>query len=152
MSETFTHLIFFITAVAIATFLVVSLNSNIQSLTKSMNTKAKAVSNQVATSVSIVNDPCYVNYSVYVKNIGSTGLAPNTTTIFVNGELRPYDEVKLYVSGSWSAITESSIWNPGDIIVFNYSSALPLSSSINKIRVVTEYGVFDELIYSNSSC
>ncbi len=154
--ETTTQMIFFITAVTVATALVFTLNTNIQSFTKSLNFKAKTVSSQVSTSIKILNDPCYINRTIFVKNIGSTELNPAAVDVLINGVFNsPPNENRFIFNPSDSTyinINEETLWKSGKILALNYTSALPLDSKINKIRVITENGAFDELAYSNATC
>ncbi|MCX8166470.1 MAG: hypothetical protein N3E37_01300 [Candidatus Micrarchaeota archaeon] len=150
--ESFTQMIFFITAVTVASMLVFALNSNFQSFMKSLNFKAKSVSSQVATSIKIINDPCYLNDTVHVKNIGSPIQDPNTTTIIINGEIKMPSNVTIQIGSNWIQVNSSTIWEKGQIVAFKMPNTLPKNNQLNRIKVVTENGIFDEIVYTNVSC
>ncbi|MEM4367964.1 MAG: hypothetical protein QXO21_02990 [Candidatus Anstonellales archaeon] len=145
-------MIFFITAVTVASMLVFALNSNFQSFMKSLNYKAKSVSSQVATSIKIINDPCYLNDTIHVKNIGSPITDPNTTTVLINGEIKTPSNVTIQIGSTWVQVNSSTVWEKGQIVAFKFPYTLPKTNQINRIKIVTENGIYDELIYTNSSC
>lgn len=151
--ESITQMIFFITAVVVASMLVFSLNSNFQSFMNSLNSKAKVVSSQVATAIKIINDPCHINHTLFVKNIGSTVLNPNNTNIIVNGVLTYPSEIKINTGGStWVDVSVKETWEKGFVVAFNFTNPLPKDNEINRIKVITESGIYDEIVYSNSTC
>jgi len=83
-----THLIFFITAVVIATSVASMFNESVGVMSGAIYENQNAVVERLGTDIEIINDPGNVPNTpliIYAKNIGSEILDQNRTTLIVDG-------------------------------------------------------------------
>jgi len=144
-----THAIFFIASAIVALALVSVMTSAVFAVSNSISMRGKLVSNQLATDIVITNDPCFVNKSVYVRNVGNTILSANITDIYIDGNFTKPEKISKYNDASGNWIEYDGKWQPFELLNFSYSDQLP--RGIHTLRVATEYGVYDSLDY-NTNC
>ena len=142
-SLTGTHVIYFITAIIIAStvsgiFIAVSNDIN-----SGLTDTGSRIKNQLDTDFKIINDPDNIpdnagNYEFYLKNIGGTELATTTSTInlFVDGEI---------IATNQYSFEDSSI-QVGDLTTI-YIANGQISSGNHKLRVVGPQAVEDEFTF-----
>ena len=86
------HLIFFIAAIVVASAVAGIFVTTTINFAKDIGAGAKARSNDLNTQITIINDASAMPYNstaqtliLYVKNIGSTSISPNSTRVLMDG-------------------------------------------------------------------
>jgi flagellar protein FlaG len=86
------HLIFFIAAMVVASAVAGIFVTTTLNFSKDIRRQAEARSNDLNTQVTIINDASAMPYNstaqtliLYVKNIGSTSISPNSTRVLMDG-------------------------------------------------------------------
>ena len=135
------EVIFFIGAVLVSTALVGALASISTDLSGSVQDRGRSLSKELSTDIDIINDPNNMTtapLTLYVKNTGSTNLHTSITDVMLDGQISgslTYDVLNS---------TNDAIWKPADVLKITVSD-LSVASGDHRVRVVTEYGIEDEL-------
>lgn len=137
---TSTHLIFFIAAIVVATGAVGVFGTTIAKLSQQVEVKGDALRGTIATDVSIINDPEDVPTAptrFYIKNVGTSTLDKDLTTLLVDGE---------YVEYTATFLDGATSWKSGDVVEFSVAAAewTPTAGD-HTLRAIVENGVWDDL-------
>ena len=142
-----THLIFFITAMVIATGVVGVIFSNVNAVTDSTASASRMLSEKMKTDITIINDPSNIPtsgsnvYIFFVKNTGRTNLAPEYVDVIIEGIfINESDMVKTVESGG-------IVWDQGDVLQIDVTFA-GMGTGDKTIRVITENGIDDSLDFT----
>ena len=136
-----TELIFFISAVVVATAVVAVAANGIYDLTHGIEDRGEQVKDEMSTRIVIVNDPSAVPNDpvlIYVKNIGTTTLNHNYISVFLDGVV--VTDTTLTLSGN-----RTSFWDPSSLLTISIDQ--DLSSGDHTVQVTTENGVSDTLSF-----
>lgn len=136
-----THMLFFITSVIIALSVTGALFLNVQSLSSAATISSKALSEQLRTDITIINDPelipnSSVAYTFYIKNTGKEDLFTNYITVIIDGAVVPEGNLNKTVIGG------DAVWHTGDVLSIN--ATVTLGSGTHKLRVITDNGIEDD--------
>lgn len=135
---TSTQLIFFIAATVIATATAGIFSSVVTDLTGKASVRARAFGDEIASQVTIINDPNAVVTSpdtiFYVKNTGSTTLDWYNMTVLVDGSV---------VTATKALMGSETSFRPGAVVQVTYDPSL--TSGDHRVAVSMENGVHDEL-------
>ena len=134
-------MIFFISAVVVATAVVAVAANGIYDLTHGIEDRGEQVKDEMSTRIVIVNDPSAVPNDpvlIYVKNIGTTTLNHNYITVFLDGVV--VTDTTLTLSGN-----RTSFWDPSSLLTISIDQ--DLSSGDHTVQVTTENGVSDTLSF-----
>jgi flagellar protein FlaG len=116
-SVTATHLIIFIASVAIATGIASVASNNVDVISFGIKEKTAQTSEKMRTEIKIVHvAPKEASTSIYVLNIGSMVLDPNSTAVFIDGNWQ--DNLNISILNRSTNI-ENDFWDPKEIIVVN---------------------------------
>lgn len=138
--ESISHAIFFISSVLVALLVVVALFTSVGSLSEAYTMNNAQVSEQLRTSIEIVNDPLGTDKTyIYVLNKGLTML--NHTypklVVFIDGRVSSeliYSEI---VNDDGDGI-----WEPGELVQIHKASGDAYSSG-DLVQVLVSNGVYD---------
>ena len=137
---TSTQLIFFIAAIVIATAAVGVFGTTIAKLSQQVQVKGDALQESIATDVSIINDPEEVPTGptrFYLKNVGTSTLDEDLSTILIDGEYMDYTATLL--NGATS-------WKPGDVVEYSVDATEWTPTAGDHIlRAIVQNGVWDDL-------
>lgn len=138
-----THLIFFITAMIIATGVVVVVFTNVNAVVNASYTAGNTLSKQLQTDIIIINDPNNIPQSgnistFYVKNIGKSTLTTEFVSVLINGVYINDSNVQMTVIGGGN----TTVWRTTDVLQLNVAN-VSIPSGDNDLRVITENGVDD---------
>ena len=134
-------MIFFISAVIVATAVVAVAANGIYDLTHGIEDRGEQVKDEMSTRIVIVNDPSAVPNDpvlIYVKNIGTTTLNHNYISVFLDGVV--VTDTTLTLSGN-----RTSFWDPSSLLTISIDQ--DLSSGDHTVQVTTENGVSDTLSF-----
>ena len=134
-------MIFFISAVVVATAVVAVAANGIYDLTNGIEDRGEQVKDEMSTRIVIVNDPSAVPNDpvlIYVKNIGTTTLNHNYISVFLDGVV--VTDTTLTLSGN-----RTSFWDPSSLLTISIDQ--DLSSGDHTVQVTTENGVSDTLSF-----
>ena len=134
-------MIFFISAVVVATAVVAVAANGIYDLTHGIEDRGEQVKDEMSTRIVIVNDPSAVPNDpvlIYVKNIGTTTLNHNYISVFLDGVV--VTDTTLTLSGN-----RTSFWDPSSLLTISIDQ--DLSSGDHTVQVTTEIGVSDTLSF-----
>lgn len=141
---TSTQLIFFIAATVVATAAAGVFGAVVADLTQEVQEKGDALQATLGTDIEIINDPTQVVTSpstlFYVKNVGSTTLDKDLTTLLIDGTYTAY--TASFLGGATS-------WKGGDVVQFSVSNAqwTPTAGD-HTLRVISVNGVWDDLRFT----
>lgn len=143
-----THMIFFIAAIVIAIGVVGVVTVNVQSLSSSTNIGSKALSNQLKTDITLINDPLIIpfdgtNYTFYVKNTGATELTPSSVNILLDGSMNTIDTWRILDRDGNTWESQAAVWKPGDVLEINLTQSLPAGD--HYLKVACENGESDSM-------
>ncbi|VVB94848.1 Archaebacterial flagellin [uncultured archaeon] len=135
------HLIFFIVSVIIALSVAGGIFMNVQSISTAATIGSKALSEQLRTDITVINDPDTIPYdggvyTFYVKNTGKEELSPAGITVLIDGVTVTGGNINTTV------IQGGTIWRATDVLKVNASVSLNPGS--HKFRVITGNGIDDE--------
>lgn len=136
-----TQLIFFVSALIVATAVVAVAANGVYKITNGIDQKSDNVENELLTDIAIINDPEEVPndpVKVYVKNVGRTVLNQDLVTVIVDGVMETGCTMTL--SGS-----DSSHWEPSSVLTVSID--MELATGDHTIKVITENGVSDVLSF-----
>jgi len=136
-----TQLIFFVTALIVATSVVAVAANGVYKITNGIDQKSDDVENELLTDISIINDANEVQNDpvvIYVKNVGSTVLNQNYITVMLDGIL--VTDLTLTLSGN-----TSSHWDPASTLAISIDQNL--ATGDHTVLVTTENGVSDKLSF-----
>jgi len=137
---TSTQLIFFIAAIVIATAAVGVFGTTISKLADQVQVKGDALQGTIATDVSIINDPEDVPTGptrFYVKNVGTSTIDKDLTTILIDGE---------YVEYTATLLDSATSWKSGDVVEFGVDATEWTPTAGDHIlRAIVQNGVWDDL-------
>lgn len=143
---------FFIASIVVAIAVISVLSTSINTINNSITVRTNTLAAQIRTDITIINDPCFVNRSIFVKNTGKTILNAKLVDIYVDGNYTQYDAVSILRSptGVWEPYNESNGWRPQEVV--NFSFSYPLPAGTHTLFVRTENGVYDKMLYTNETC
>jgi len=136
-----TQLIFFISALIVATAVVAVAANGVSKITNGIDQKSDNVEKDLLTDITIINDPDEVPNDpvrIYVKNVGRTVLNQNYITVMLDGIA--VTNHTLTLSGN-----TSSYWDPSSMLTI--SIAQDLTEGDHSVQVTTENGVSDKLSF-----
>lgn len=136
-----TQLIFFVSALIVATAVVAVAANGVYKITNGIDQKSDNVENELLTDIAIINDPNEVPNDpvlVYVKNVGKTVLNQNFVSVIIDGVMITGHTMTL--SGN-----SSSNWEPSSVLTISIDTELV--SGDHTIKVITENGVSDTLSF-----
>ncbi|UCE81048.1 MAG: hypothetical protein JSV94_01020 [Methanobacteriota archaeon] len=136
-----TELIFFVSAVIVATAVVAVAANGIYDLTEGIDDRGDQVKDEMSTRIVIINDPSAIPNDpvlIYVKNIGTTTLNHNYISVMLDGVSRT--DLTLSLSGN-----RTSFWEPTSLLTISIDQNL--SSGDHTVQVTTENGVSDTLSF-----
>jgi flagellar protein FlaG len=133
------HTLFFIAAVLVAGSLAGVFIGLANDMSQTMQERGDAISEQLQTDITIINDPVAVPYSdstltLYVKNTGTSTLSRNSLTILVDG---------LYQNYTVSGAAGDPSWVPQKVLEIEME--VVLLPGDHGVKVVTANGVADEM-------
>ncbi len=136
-----THIIFFIVSVVISLGVAGALFMNVQSISNAATAGSKALSEQLKTDITVINDPDSIPYSgeaytFYVKNTGQEDLSVAYITVLIDGTFVPVGNLNKTIIG------RGTMWQKGDVLMIN--ATVTIEPGSHKIRVIAENGVEDE--------
>ncbi|NJD76795.1 MAG: flagellar protein G [Candidatus Methanoperedens sp.] len=137
------HLIFFIVSVIIALSVAGGIFMNVQSISTAATIGSRAMSEQLKTDITVINDPDTIPYDssagvyiFYVKNTGKEELSPVGITVLIDGVTITDGNINKTV------IQGGTVWRATDVLKVN--ATVTLGTGSHKIRVVTGNGIDDE--------
>jgi flagellar protein FlaG len=136
-----TELIFFVSAVIVATAVVAVAANGIYELTDGISDRGEQVNDEMSTHIVIINDASAMPNDpllIYVQNIGSTTLNHNYISVMLDGEV--ITDRTLSLSGN-----RTSFWDPASLLTISIDMAL--ASGDHTVQVITENGVSDSLSF-----
>jgi flagellar protein FlaG len=136
-----TQLIFFISALIVATAVVAVAANGVSKITNGIDQKSDSVEKDLLTDIAIINDPDEVPNDpvrIYVKNVGKTVLNQNYITVMLDGIA--VTNYTLTLSGS-----TSSYWDPASMLTISIDQNL--TEGDHSVQVTTENGVSDKLSF-----
>jgi archaellum component FlaG (FlaF/FlaG flagellin family) len=131
-------MIFFITALILATSVAGVMVVGVGSIADSFNQKGKIMAAQLETEIKIINDPYNTEETFYVKNTGKTIMNPNEVSVIVDGE---YEKAKrIEIMGK-----DDDAFRPGDVmeIKVNYRT----NRGEHTVKIIMDNGASDTLRY-----
>lgn len=134
-------MIFFVSAVIVATAVVAVAANGIYDLTEGIDDRGDQVKDEMSTQVVIVNDPSAVPNDpvlIYVKNVGTTTLNHNYISVMLDGVA--VTDHTLSLSGN-----RTSFWDPSSLLTISIDQ--DLSSGDHTVQVTTGNGVSDTLSF-----
>ncbi len=141
-----THTIFFIAAIVIATSLVGVFTYSIDSISEGIESRRNILTKELASDITIINDPSNVPYSggvltIYVKNTGEEKLYTDFVDVLVDGEYQTTVTIKLKNdAGAW---VDSETWDLKEVIRLQIT--VSLSSGDHTVKVIPETDVSDRM-------
>lgn len=136
-----TQLIFFVSALIVATAVVAVTANGVYKITNGIDQKSDIVEKELLTEIAIINDPDEVPNDpvmIYIKNVGKTVLNQNYITVILDGML--VTNSTLTLSGS-----TSSYWDPASMLTVSIDQ--DLGTGDHTVQVTTENGVSDKLSF-----
>ncbi len=136
-----TQLIFFISALIVATAVVAVAANGVSKITNGIDQKSDNVEKDLLTDISIINDPDEIPNDpvrIYVKNVGKTVLNQNYITVMLDGFA--VTNYTLTLSGS-----TLSYWDPASMLTISIDQNL--AEGDHSVQVTTENGVSDKLSF-----
>ena len=136
-----TQLIFFISALIVATAVVSVAANGVYKITNGIDQKSENVEKDLLTDISIINDPDEIPNDpvrIYVKNVGKTVLSQNYITVILDGIV--VTDYTLTLSGN-----TSSYWDPASMLTISIDENL--TEGDHSVQVTTENGVSDKLSF-----
>lgn len=136
-----TQLIFFISALIVATAVVAVAANGVSKITNGIDQKSDSVEKDLMTDIAIINDPDEIPNDpvrIYVKNVGRTVLNQNYITVMLDGIA--VTNYTLTLSGS-----TSSYWDPASMLTISIDQNL--TEGDHSVQVTTENGVSDKLSF-----
>ena len=136
-----TQLIFFISALIVATAVVAVAANGVSKITNGIDQKSDSVEKDLLTDISIINDPDEIPNDpvrIYVKNVGKTVLNQNYITVMLDGIA--VTNYTLTLSGS-----TLSYWDPASMLTISIGQNL--AEGDHSVQVTTENGVSDKLSF-----
>jgi archaellum component FlaG (FlaF/FlaG flagellin family) len=136
-----TQLIFFVTALIVATAVVAVAANGVHKITNGIDEKSDSVEKELLTEISIINDPSVMPndpVKIFVKNVGKTVLNQNYITVMLDGDV--VADYTLTLSGN-----TSTHWDPASVLTITIDQAL--GSGDHTVMVTTENGVSDKLSF-----
>lgn len=141
MGEVATTMLLFTASVAVAAGLAGVLGVVVQDVAHSGEQRGRDLAGQLRTAVRIINDPTDVPQGpvrFYIKNTGSEALAPNLTTLLVDGVAR--------TAATFAVLNASQAgwWRPGEVVEAT-DTTLTLAAGDHAVAVIVDRGVRDSL-------
>jgi flagellar protein FlaG len=136
-----TQLIFFVSALIVATAVVAVAANGVYKITNGIDQKSDSVEKDLMTDIAIINDPDEIPNDpvrIYVKNVGRTVLNQNYITVMLDGIA--VTNYTLTLSGS-----TSSYWDPASMLTISIDQNL--TEGDHSVQVTTENGVSDKLSF-----
>jgi archaeal flagellar protein FlaG len=138
------ELIFFVGAVVISASLVGVFFAAVTDVSDSIKGNAAATVSQASASITVLNDPAHVvynntsqNFSLWVKNTGSTTLHVNFTIVLL-------DQFSIANNSyNWSFVGNHSAWTPETTVAFTLSGVNITASRDHFMKVIAEFGAAD---------
>jgi len=136
-----TQLIFFVSAIIVASVVVAVAANSVYGITNGIDQKSDSVEKELLTEIVIINDPDAVPNNpvkIYVKNVGKTVLNQNYITVMLDGVFK--ENITLSLSGNTSAY-----WYPSSVLTISIDENL--GTGDHTATVTTENGVSDKLSF-----
>lgn len=133
-----TQLIFFISAIVVASAVVGVASKSVYDLVNGIDNRSDIVDDQMSTDIEIINDPTVVPNDpllIYVKNVGRTTLNQNLITVMLDGEW--VADFTLSLTGN-----TSSYWTPSSVLTISIDQEL--AAGDHTVTVTTENGIKDQ--------
>ncbi len=119
----------------------------------SMTNRAQLEENYMKSKLKIINDPAYTPYNLttntltlYVKNIGTTILDMNTTSVILNGTA--YSLTYDPAGSSTIKPLSGNVWAPQSVVVIKIKPNPKLQAGADYIAtVVSSYGIKDSISF-----
>lgn len=141
MSEGPTQLIFFVSAIIVATAVVAVAADSVYELAVGIGDRGEQIKDEMSTRIEIINDAAAMPNDpvlIYVQNQGSSVLNQNYIIVILDGiAVSEYD---LTLTGN-----TTSHWDPASILTI--SMDMNLSSGDHSVIVTTENGISDKLSF-----
>lgn len=144
-SDVVTQLIMFIAVVTVSVSLIFIFNSQVSESSSALSARQKYMSNQIKTSV-VIENAFYSGGDVvfYVRNVGSTQLYPNQTSVYIDGDRISTSNLSIEISEDTDT-TNTGVFDKGEIMTIQATKTLA-SDETHQIIIVTQYNgrdVFD---------
>ena len=136
-----TQLVFFVSAIIVATAVVAVAANSVYELTNGINDRSEQVSDEMSTHIEIINDPSHVPNDpvlIYVQNQGSTVLNHNYIIVMLDGIAVADPDLNL--TGN-----TTTHWDPSSILTISIDQNLGSEDHI--VQVTTENGVTDTMSF-----
>ncbi len=136
-----TQLIFFVSAIMVASAVVAVAANGVYGITSGINQKSDNIEKEMLTNIAIINDPTNVPNDpvrIYAKNLGNTVLNQNYITVMLDGMV--VTDYTLSLSGN-----TSSFWDPSSVISITIDQTL--TSGDHTVTITTENGIMDRLSF-----
>ncbi|HIH02201.1 TPA: hypothetical protein HA259_09115 [Thermoplasmata archaeon] len=141
MSEGPTQLIFFVSAIIVATAVVAVAANSVYDLATGIGDRGDQIKDEMSTRIEIINDASNVPNDpvlVYVQNQGRTIINQNYILVILDGIA--VSEYNLTLTGN-----TTSYWDPASILTISID--MDLSSGDHTVMVTTGNGVSDKLSF-----
>ncbi|UCE90759.1 MAG: hypothetical protein JSV90_04800 [Methanobacteriota archaeon] len=136
-----TQLVFFVSAIIVATAVVAVAANSVYELTTGIDDRSNQISDEMSTRIEIINDPSSVPNNpvlIYVQNQGTTVLNHNYIIAMLDGTAVVDPDLSL--TGN---ITTH--WDPSSILTISIDQNLASGDHI--VQVTTENGVTDTMSF-----
>ena len=141
MSEGPTQLIFFVSAIIVATAVVAVAANSVYDLATGIGDRGDQIQDEMSTTIEIINDASTIPNDpvlIYVQNQGSTTINQNYILVILDGIA--VSEYNLTLTGN-----TTSYWDPASILTISIDTSL--SSGDHTVMVTTGNGVSDKLSF-----
>ena len=141
MSEGPTQLIFFVSAIIVATAVVAVAANSVYDLAVGIGDRGDQIKDEMSTKIEIINDASTIPNDpvlIYVQNQGSTTINQNYILVILDGIA--VSEYNLTLTGN-----ATSYWDPASILTISIDTNL--SSGDHTVMVTTGNGVSDKLSF-----
>ena len=136
-----TQLIFFVSAIIVATAVVAVAANSVYELTKGIDDRSEQIGDEMSTHIEIINDPSTVPNDpvlIYVQNQGTMVLNHNYIIVMLDGIA--VTDPDLSLTGN-----TTTHWDPSSILTISIDQNL--SSGDHVVQVTTENGVTDSMSF-----
>ncbi len=134
------HIVFFIAAVIVATSVASIFATTVIRMSGDIKEQADARVDEMNTRVAIINDPSAMPYNssagtlvLYVKNLGKTVLAEESTKVFIDGNFTRSENL------TFSLLDNATSWSRETVLEITIHN-ITLSSGDHRAKVVVSYG------------
>jgi flagellar protein FlaG len=133
-----TQMIFFITALILATSVAGMMVVCVSDIADVFNQKSEIMAAQLETEIKIINDPYNTEETFYVKNTGNSIINPTDVSVIVDGE---YEEVRrIEIIGK-----DGDAFRPGDVMEIKVDYRTRRGE--HTVKIIMDNGASDRLRY-----